>query len=65
MKNSGRTCAHPERREKNIISLDIMAKELDSGLEVNGFELPLSHHIYFRSNTLGKDKNILILQAMV
>ena len=41
-----------------------MAKVLDCSLEVSKYELQLSYYIQFRTNTLGKGMNPLILSAM-
>ena len=43
----------------------IMAKMLDSGLEVSRSELQSRYCVYFRANTLGKGMNLLIPSAMV
>ena len=42
-----------------------MAKLLDCGFEVSEFELQLGYNVRFRTDTLVKGKNILILPAMV
>ena len=41
-----------------------MVKVLDSSLEVSLFELQLIYNIYFRTNTVSKDMNHLIIPAM-
>ena len=42
----------------------LMAKDLDCNLEVNKFELQSRYYVHFRTNTLGKGMNPLILPAM-
>ena len=41
-----------------------MAKALDCCLKVSGFELHSYYYVHFRTNTLEKSLNPLILQAM-
>ena len=40
----------------------IMAKVLDCGLEVSGFQLQSSYYVHFRTNDLSKDMKLLIPQ---
>ena len=42
----------------------LMVKALDCGIVVSEFELQSRHYVYFRTNTLGKGMNPLILPAM-
>ena len=41
-----------------------MVNVLDCNILVSEFELQLRYYVHFRTNTLGKDVNSLILQAM-
>ena len=41
-----------------------MVKEMDSGIVVSEFELQSRFYVYFRTNTIGKGMNPLILSAM-
>ena len=42
----------------------VMVKLLDSGIVVGEFEPQLRYYIHFRTNTLGKGMNLLILPVM-
>ena len=42
----------------------VMVKAMDCGIVVSEFELQLRYYVYFRTNTLGKGMNPLILTAM-
>ena len=42
----------------------LMFKAMDCGFVVSEFELQLCYYIHFRTNTLGKGMNFLILPAM-
>ena len=42
----------------------VMVKALDCGIVVSEFELQLHYYVYFRTNTLGKYMNPLILTAI-
>ena len=42
----------------------IMVKAMDSGIVVCEFELKSRYYVHFRTNTLGKGMNPLILPAM-
>ena len=42
----------------------VMVKAMNCGNAVSEFELKLGYYIHFRTNTLGKDWNPLILPAM-
>ena len=42
----------------------VMIKVLDCGIVVSEFELQLHYYVHFRTNTLGKGMNPLILLAM-
>ena len=41
-----------------------MVKAKDCEIEVREFKLQSRYYVHFRANTLGKDMNPLILQAM-
>ena len=41
-----------------------MVKALDGGIVVSEFELQSRYYVHFRTNTLGKGMNPLILSAM-
>ena len=41
-----------------------MAKAMDSGIVVSEFELQSRYYVHFRTNTLEKGMNLLILLAM-
>ena len=43
----------------------VMVKAMDCGIVVSEFELQLRYYVHFRTNTLGKGMNPLILSAMV
>ena len=43
---------------------DVVANELDCDIVVSEFELKSRYHVYFRTNTLGKDMNPLSPLAM-
>ena len=47
-----------------IVICGVMVKALDCGIVVSEFEQQLRYHVHFRTNTLGKDMNPLILPAM-
>ena len=38
----------------------VMAKVLDCGLEVSGFELQSRHYVYFQTNTIRNGMNPII-----
>ena len=42
----------------------VMVKAQDCGIVASEFELQLRYYVHFRTNTLGKDMNPLILPAM-
>ena len=42
----------------------VMVKAMDCGIVVREFVLQSRYYVHFRSNTLGKDMNPLILPAM-
>ena len=42
----------------------VMVKAMDFGIVVYEFEIQLCYYIHFRTNTLGKGMNHLILLAM-
>ena len=42
----------------------VMVKAMDCGIVVSEFELQSCYYVHFRSNTLGKGINPLILPAM-
>ena len=42
----------------------VMVKATDCGIVVNEFELQSCYYVHFRTNTLGKGMNLLILPAM-
>ena len=42
----------------------VMVKAMDCGIVESNFELQSRYYIHFRTNTLGKDMNSLILPAM-
>ena len=42
----------------------VMVKEIDCGIVSSKFELQSNYYIHFRTNTLGKGMNPLILPAM-
>ena len=42
----------------------VMVKATDSGIAVSEFELQSNYYVHFRTNTLGKGMNLLILLAM-
>ena len=42
----------------------IMVKALDSGIVVNEFKLQSHYYVHFRTNTIGKSKNTLLLPSM-
>ena len=42
----------------------VMVKALDCGIVVSKFELQSRYYVHFRTNTLGKGMNPLILLAM-
>ena len=41
-----------------------MVNAMDCGIVVSEFKLKLHYYIHFRTNTLGKGMNPMILQAM-
>ena len=43
---------------------DVMVKALDYRIVVSEFELQLCYYVHFRTNTLGKGMNSLILPVM-
>ena len=43
---------------------DVMVKALDCRIEVCKFELQSRYYVHFRTNTLGKGMNLLILPSM-
>ena len=45
-------------------SRGVMVKALDYGIVVREFEFQSRYYVHFRTNTLGKAINPLILQAM-
>ena len=45
--------------------MGIMVKALDNGIVIREFELQSCYYVYFRTNTLGKGMNPLILPAQV
>ena len=42
----------------------VMVKVMDCGIAVRKFELQSLYYVYFRTNTLEKGMNSLIVQAM-
>ena len=42
----------------------VMVKAMDCGIVVSEFELQSRYYVHFRTNTLGKGMNPLILPAM-
>ena len=42
-----------------------MVKAMDCGIVVSEFELQLCYYVYFRTNTIGKGINPLILPAVL
>ena len=43
---------------------DVIIKALDCGIVVSEFELQSPYYVHFRTNTLGKSMNPLILPVM-
>ena len=43
---------------------DVMVKAIDSAIVVSEFELQSRYYVHFRTNTLGKGMNPVILPAM-
>ena len=43
---------------------DVMVNALDYGIVMSEFELQLRYYVHFRTNTLGKGMNPLILSVM-
>ena len=42
----------------------VMVKAIDCGIVVSEFLLQLRYYVHFRTNTLGKGMNLLILPTM-
>ena len=43
---------------------DVMVKAVDCGIVVREFVLQSRYHVHFRTNTIGKGMNLLILPGM-
>ena len=53
-----------ETRDHGGCPRGVMVKALDCRIAVSEFELQLRYYVHFRTNTLGKGMNLLILLAM-
>ena len=58
------TCTEYSRNSLGVCPHGVMVEAMDCGIVVSEFELQSRYYVHFRTNTLGKGMNPLILLAM-